>query len=55
MMGMEGDKKKGKNNNKKLESNVKPVGSPGLYGSVVLGLFSFAAYLQFSAFRDKQR
>ena len=39
------------NNN---EDNIKPIGSPGMYGMIVLGLFGFASYLQFSAFKDKQ-
>ena len=38
----------------KITDDIKPLGSPGMYGAIVLGLFSFAAYLQFSAFRDKQ-
>ena len=36
------------------EDNIKPLGSPGMYGMIVLGLFGFASYLQFSAFKDKQ-
>lgn len=40
--------------NASSEDNIKPLGSPGMYGMIVLGLFGFASYLQFSAFNDKQ-
>jgi hypothetical protein len=36
------------------EDNIRPLGSPGLYGMLVLGLFGFASYLQFFAFKDLQ-
>lgn len=47
-----------KQNNIEEESNngdnIRPLGSPGLYGMLVLGLFGFASYLQFFAFKDIQ-
>ena len=36
------------------EDSIRPLGSPGLYGMLVLGLFGFASYLQFFAFKDLQ-
>ena len=54
MMPQQGTNEEENNNDNKMENDIKPLGSPSLYGAVVLGLFSFAAYLQFSAFRDKQ-
>lgn len=43
----------GKQNNDEESSmnndNIKPLGSPGMYGVIVLGLFAFAGYIQLSS------
>lgn len=54
MYGMEYGMLPKEKEEEKITDDIKPLGSPGMYGAIVLGLFSFAAYLQFSAFRDKQ-